>query len=296
MTLLTGAAVVPQDFDIELDSGRLRVRRHGSPRAPLVLCLPGLSANLVSFDFLGERLGGSDVQLVAVDLRGRGRSEITAPGTYGWVNHARDVPAIADRLGADRFTLVGHSMGAAVAMVAAWLDASRLERVALIDLCGAPEPASLVPIAASVNRLGVVYPSVETYLELIRGMGAIDPWNEYWERYFRYELEERDGGVATRTDRAAIWEDAAFGAGAYAFGEESGIYALWAALTMPALLVCAAREVLPGYGHLVSARDRDRFAQRVRGSTVVEVDANHYTAVADDGTLTAVRRFIGAGA
>ena len=45
----------------------------------------GLSANLCGFDCLAERLAGDTLQLVVVDLRGRGRSEVTGPGTYGLV-------------------------------------------------------------------------------------------------------------------------------------------------------------------------------------------------------------------
>ena len=42
------------EFDLQLTSGRLHARRHGSPGAPLVLAGPRLSANLMSFEFLGE--------------------------------------------------------------------------------------------------------------------------------------------------------------------------------------------------------------------------------------------------
>ena len=80
-----------EDSDISLASGRLRVRRWGAADAPAVVCVPGLSANLCGFDRLAERLAGETLQLVAIDLRGRGRSEVTGPGTYGWRNHARDV-------------------------------------------------------------------------------------------------------------------------------------------------------------------------------------------------------------
>jgi pimeloyl-ACP methyl ester carboxylesterase len=48
-----------------------------------VVCVPGLSANLCGFDRLAERLAGEALQLVAIDLRGRGRSEVTGPGSYG---------------------------------------------------------------------------------------------------------------------------------------------------------------------------------------------------------------------
>src|SRR5947209_15894469 len=111
-------ALVAEEFDLALGSGRLHGQRFGAPSAPLALCVPGLSANMVSFDFLGERLGSDALQVVALDLRGRGKSDVTPPGSYGWASHARDLFAIADALGAARFSIIGHSMGAMVALTA----------------------------------------------------------------------------------------------------------------------------------------------------------------------------------
>jgi alpha-beta hydrolase superfamily lysophospholipase len=39
---------------------------------------------LCGFDRLAEWLAGDALQLVAIDLRGRGRSEVTGPDSYGW--------------------------------------------------------------------------------------------------------------------------------------------------------------------------------------------------------------------
>src|SRR5215211_3251583 len=148
------------ELDLHLPSGRLHAQRFGSPNAPLVICSPGLSANMKSFDFLGERLGSERLQLVAVDLRGRGQSDVSPPGTYGWHSHARDLMAAATELGFDRFSLMGHSMGGAVALAAAALDeGARLDRLVLIDVCGVPEPSTGPLISAAVARLGSVYPS-----------------------------------------------------------------------------------------------------------------------------------------
>jgi len=108
--------VLAEDFDLQVSSGRIHAERFGRPDAPLVIAVPGLSANMKSYDFIGERVGGSELQVVAMDLRGRGMSETTAPGTYGWVNHATDVVAVADALGAQKFSVLGQSMGGAVGM------------------------------------------------------------------------------------------------------------------------------------------------------------------------------------
>ena len=116
---MTQQAAGYEDSDIPLASGRLRVRRWGAADAPAVVCVPGLSANLCGFDRLAERLAGDALQLVAIDLRGRGRSEVTGPGSYGWRHHARDVLGVADAVGAASFAVIGQSSCAQVIAMAA---------------------------------------------------------------------------------------------------------------------------------------------------------------------------------
>ena len=232
---------------------------------------------------------------MAIDLRGRGLSDVTEPGSYGWVNHAADIFEVADLLGAERFSLIGHSMGGAVTMAAAAQDASRIDRMVLIDVCGIPDPTTAGPIGASVARLGALYPSADAYIAQVKGVGLIEPWNDYWERYLRYELQPVEGGFATRTSRAAVTEDSLFGAGAFAFGDRAGIYGLWHSLTMPVLLLRATREMFQGTGFIVSERDRERFPQMVTDATAVDIDANHYTIATNDSTAAAIAQFLGAG-
>jgi pimeloyl-ACP methyl ester carboxylesterase len=287
--------VPPVEFDLQLRSGRVHARRHGPPEAPLVLGIPGLTANVMGFEFLADHLDSAGVQFVGLDLRGRGLSEVTAPGTYGWINHATDVLEVADHLGASTFSLLGHSMGAAVAMSAVSQAPGRVDRLVLVDLCGVPDASTAGPIGASVARLGAVSPSAEQYLAQIKGIGVIQPWDDYWERYFRYELQRvAGGGVAARTSKDAVMEDVVFGSGAFAFGDGAGVYGLWPSLTMPALLLRASREMLPGTGFIVSQRDRERFPERVPTGTAVDVDANHYTIATSEHAATTIAQFLGA--
>ncbi|HZU72831.1 MAG TPA: alpha/beta fold hydrolase [Acidimicrobiales bacterium] len=274
-----------EEFDLEVRGHRLHAQRQGSSDAPLALAVPGLSANLRSFDFIAERVAGPRLQLVALDLRGRGRSETTPAGTYGWENHALDVLAVADALGAGRVAILGQSMGGAVAMKAAGLATERIAAVVLLDACGVPEPGTLAVIGRSVSRLGETYPSIDDYLATVRAQGTIEPWSEYWERYYRYELEEVEGGYRSRTRPEAIAED-----GAYAATQD--LYGLWRHLAMPTLLLRATREFLPGSGHIVSAADRDRFAAEVPTARVVEVDANHMTINTHPDSAAAITTFL----
>lgn len=281
-----------EDFDVPLESGRLRVRRWGAADAPAVLCVPGLSANLCGFDRVAERLAGDTLQLVAIDLRGRGRSEVTGPGTYGWRNHAHDVLGIADAVGASSFAVIGQSSGAAIAMTCAQLEPPRVQRLVLVDLAGSFDQRAAVPVLASVSRLGAVYPSAQAVIALIKQIGIIPVWDEYWDRYFTYELREVDGGVTPASDRGAVLEDLGYGNAMYWPDSDPPIHVLRDAITMPALVLRAGREIMPGFGFILPAAEAQRFAAAVPSARVAEIDANHYTITTHDDSIAAIGAFL----
>ncbi len=233
---------------------------------------------------------------MAIDLRGRGRSEVTGAGTYGWRNHARDVLGIADAVGAPSFAIVGQSSGAAIAMTCAQLEPSRIERLVLIDLAGSPDQRAAVPVVASVSRLGTVYPSAQAAIALIKQIGIVPGWDEYWDRYFLYELRDVDvdggGGVAASSDRGAVLEDLGYGNAMYWPGPDAPIHALWSAITMPALVLRARQEIMPGFGFILPAAEAERFAAAVPSARVVDIDANHFTITTHDDSITAIGAFL----
>ena len=281
-----------EDSDISVASGRLRVRRWGAAAAPAVVCVPGLSANLCGFDRLAERLAGDSLQLVAVDLRGRGRSEVTGPGTYGWRHHARDVFAVADAVGAPSFAVIGQSSGAAIAMTCAQLDPSRIGRLVLVDLAGSPDERAAAPVVAFVSGLGTVYPSAQAAIDQVKQLGIIPEWDEYWDRYFAYELRDVSGGVASSNDRGAVLEDLGYGNAMYWPGPQAPIHALWDAVTMPVLVLRARQEILPGFGSILPAAEAERFAAAVPSARVAEIDANHFTITTHDESIAAIDAFL----
>lgn len=271
--------------DFELPAGRVAGRRWGAADAPLVMAIPGLSQDERSYAYLGGLLGSDRRQLLAISPRGRGRSETTPSGTYGWRAHARDVAEIASRLGSVEFDLIGWSFGGFVGMQLAAQAPGRLRRLVLLDVAGRPEPSSLGPILAGLERLGRVYSSPEEYVKLVVSSGVVAGCVEPWREYLLGDLVPCPGGYRTRTNREAVLEDAAYGAG-------QDPYELWPALSMPALLVRAAQPILPDLGFVVSEEDRDRFKAEVPGAQVVEVDCNHYCIGMKGETAAAVERFL----
>jgi len=100
-----------------------------------VLALHGWLDNAASFVPLAAQL--PELELVAIDLPGHGRSAHLPPGTQyntpGAICHVLDV---ADALGWDRFVLLGHSMGAGIASLTAAAAPERVERLIAIEALG----------------------------------------------------------------------------------------------------------------------------------------------------------------
>jgi pimeloyl-ACP methyl ester carboxylesterase len=269
------------DFDLDLPSGRVRARSWGADDAPILLCLHGISANLTAFSYLAERLAGRDRRVVAFDLRGRGRSEVTPPGSYGLDNHAGDVRAVADALGAGAVDLAGWSLGALIAMRVARDDGARVRSLSLIDHIGPAQRAALAPVRDGFARLDAVVPDPATYLDSVRAAGIVDPWTPFWDDHHTYELAEQpDGTWRPTTSRAAAEED---------------LYQRWPtdwtdhwrALAMPTVAVRAMRPlngvVLIGDDAVAALRAANPAIR------VVETpDSNHFTCVVDPVTVAAV--------
>ena len=124
-----------------------------------VLALHGWLDNAASFVPLAAAMPTMD--LVAIDLPGHGHSAHLPPGaqynTPGAICHVLDV---ADALGWERFTLLGHSMGAGIASLTAAAAPERVERLIAIEALGGlrgPEEETATRLrehVAAERRLG----------------------------------------------------------------------------------------------------------------------------------------------
>lgn len=129
------------------DGTRLAYRRRGQGR-PLI-CLPG--GPMQASSYLGD-LGGLSAhgQMVLLDLRGTGSSAIPAdPASYRCDRQVDDVEALRLHLGLDEVDLVGHSAGAAIAVLYAIRHPDRVRRLVLIN----PSPRVVgIEVTASDRR------------------------------------------------------------------------------------------------------------------------------------------------
>jgi len=102
-----------QPFELEVGGTRVAGLRN-SGDGPRVLALHGWLDNAASFVPLAPHL--ASLQLVAIDLPGHGHSaHLPAGASYTTAAAICHVLDVADALGWDRFSLLGHSMGAGIA-------------------------------------------------------------------------------------------------------------------------------------------------------------------------------------
>lgn len=94
-----------------------------------VLALHGVTGHSARWRVLAAAL--PEIRLIAVDLRGHGRSPWTPP--WGFEQHVADALEVLDELGLERVTVVGHSFGGAIAVHLARHAPERVERLILLD-------------------------------------------------------------------------------------------------------------------------------------------------------------------
>lgn len=112
-----------------------------TPTRPLVrvLALHGWIDNANTFDGLAPLLvrSGAVATLVALDFAGHGKSSHIRDGVYGELTHVRHVLEVLSLLQWPSCVLLGHSMGAAVALlVAAAQHPTPITHLIMLDSMG----------------------------------------------------------------------------------------------------------------------------------------------------------------
>jgi pimeloyl-ACP methyl ester carboxylesterase len=164
------------------DGTRLAYHQAGAGR-PLI-CVPG--GPMQASVYLGD-LGGLSAHrsLVLLDLRGTGASAIPAdPASYRCDRQVDDVEALRVHLGLERIDLLGHSAGAALALLYAARHLNRVDRLVLLN----PSPRVVGLEITDLDRRQVA--------ELRRG--------EAWFRDAFVALERIWSSEATAADWTAI--------------------------------------------------------------------------------------------
>ena len=171
-----------------LSSGvTLNVALAGDPQAPAVILLHGFPESHRTWREVAPRLQG-EFHLVMPDQRGFAGSDLPQEvEAYKTDTLIDDIFALADALGIERFALVGHDWGGAIAWGAALRNDPRLSRLAIVN---APHPVVFQKslIEDGEQRLASQYitafrtPGFENAVE---AMG----YEAFWEKTFARHVD-----------------------------------------------------------------------------------------------------------
>jgi N-formylmaleamate deformylase len=260
--------------NVQANGIRQHYLRYGGARAGFdaVIIVPGITSPAVTWGFVAEHIGKT-FDTYVLDVRGRGLSSASESLDYSLDAQAADLNAFATALGFDRYSVIGHSMGARIGIRAACSQPAGMMRLAMID----------PPVSGPGRR---AYPSqLPWYIDSIRqsreGMTA-DAMRAFCPTWTDEQLALRAQWLHTCDERAIRASFEGFHA--------DDIHADLPHLKIPALLVTAGR------GDVVRDEDVDEIRSLVPQLEHTRVrNAGHMIPWDDEaGFYAALGDFLGA--
>lgn len=212
---------------IPLPGGDMAALAFGPERAPDVVFVHANGFNARTYRTILAPLGEA-LSVLAVDLRGHGRSTLPATPSWRrtWGDFRDDLAALLDVLDAPPLVLAGHSMGGTCSLLAAARRPGRVRSLVLFDPVIMPRPAALyaqapwtsgalwrrMPIVRAALRRRAVFDSRAAAVGAYTGRGAFKTWPpEVLADYVADGFHDRpDGGVELAC--APAWEASNFAA------------------------------------------------------------------------------------
>jgi pimeloyl-ACP methyl ester carboxylesterase len=269
-------------FDVDVRGGTLRVGEWNGddPSRPVVVAAHGITASHLAWAALADAM--PEVCIVAPDLRGRGRSN-ALPGPFGMAQHADDLAAVSRALELDPVLVIGHSMGAFVALVTAHRHPDLFRGPFLID-GGLPlalpqgvdtKELLTTSLGPAAKRLSMTFADRAAYLEFWRGHPAfVGHWDDRLVDYLAYDLVGTEPELRPAASFEAVAADSA---GLYG---GTDVESALAALDHPISLLVAPRGLMDETPGLYTIETISHWRTKLPFVETVEVpDVNHYTIV-----------------
>jgi N-formylmaleamate deformylase len=210
-------------------NANLHVLDYGGDLQPVVI-LPGITSPAIAMDFVARELVDL-VRPISVDMRGRGLSDDAR--SYTLQDYVDDTLAVLDTLHLSAPVLVGHSMGARVAALAASQGARQLSGTVLVD----------PPMSSGPGR-GPYPVAVETVLDQLAGATRVTDAEEMarlWPSWPNRERDLRARWLSTCAVEAVRETHAGF--------ETDDFFSFWPGVPAPTALIYGGRSPM------VTARD-----------------------------------------
>lgn len=175
----------------------------GKARLP-VICIHGLTRNASDFDELAPWIATQGRRVIALDVRGRGRSEHAPdPSKYNPMVYAGDVIKLAHDLGIERAVFVGTSMGGIITMTLALRRLKLIAAAVLNDVGPVISEKGLSRIAGYAGKDCVLtsWEQATDYIMTINQQAFpandMEEWGKWAHRAF---VENEQGQLVLRYD------------------------------------------------------------------------------------------------
>lgn len=215
---------------------RLNVHEWGDAGSPPVVCVHGVRSHGRLFRRLAEERLAARYRVVAVDLRGHGRSDWEPP--WDLDAHLGDLEETAAAAGITRAAWIGHSFGGRLSMELAASRPHLVDRLVLLDpAIWVPPPIALD--RAEIERADRSFGSADEAIELrIAGGGLRHTPRDLLEEEMAENLvRSQDGRLRYRYLQSSV---------VAAFGEMAKSPPPFEKLRLPTLLVRGDRtDVVP---------------------------------------------------
>jgi pimeloyl-ACP methyl ester carboxylesterase len=154
---VTGEATV-RCAEVSLHGHRITYREAGDPGLPVLLLVHGITSSSATWDPVIPALA-EHAHVIAPDLLGHGESD--KPRTdYSLGALASGLRDLLERLGHDRVSVVGHSLGGGVAMQFAYQFYEHCDRMVLVSSGGLGREVSIALRAATLPGAELVLPVI----------------------------------------------------------------------------------------------------------------------------------------
>ena len=256
---------------VEVTSGgvRLHALEYGRGAGPPIVIVPGITSPAATWEFVSAELA-RDHHVVCLDVRGRGLSDHPSSG-FTLPDYAADVAALVTGLGLDRPSVLGHSMGARIAVAFGALHPELRGPLVVVDppLTGPGRPPYATPLAAFLDEL-----------RASRTGEAAELTRRNFPSWSAEHLALRAAWLPTCDERAV--------AETYRLFYEEDLFAYWRELAAPLLFVWGSESPAvseSGAREVAAANPRAQIAAVAGAGHMVPWDAL-------PGFLDVVRRFM----
>ena len=274
------------------DGLRLYARDYAAAPGPArlpVICIHGLTRNSADFEDVAPWLAAQGRRVLAVDIRGRGKSAYDRDTShYNPLVYSKDVARLLADLGIARAVFVGTSMGGIITMTLALRQRSLIAAAVLNDVGPAISPRGLARIAGYVGGSKPLdsWDAAVDYCKSINGVAFPNNTDADWLKWARRTFAQDEAGRFSPQYDAGIAEALRKGK-----IKTSSLIARWAfrrlARKVPTLLLRGALS------DLIEAEQVAQMRADAPAMLVMEVpDVGHAPMLTEPAARQAIEQFL----